>query len=100
MESPNWPSSGVIWYKGRVCLTIIESIFLELDEVEELLEEGMLMSSSNHLLIVMWMSFGNGSSSGCHDGLWWLIEDEEDGEVVICIWREFIGRKWNEFELV
>ncbi|GJZ01621.1 hypothetical protein Tco_0519582 [Tanacetum coccineum] len=29
--------------------------------------------------------FGNGSSRGCHDDLWWLIEDEEDGEVVICI---------------
>ncbi|GJY21948.1 putative reverse transcriptase domain-containing protein [Tanacetum coccineum] len=36
--------------------------------------------------------FGNRSSSGCHDGLWWLIEDEEDDEVVICIWREFIRR--------
>ncbi|GJY95701.1 hypothetical protein Tco_0512062 [Tanacetum coccineum] len=28
-------------------------------------------------------NFRNGSSSGCHDGLWWLIEDEEDGEVVV-----------------
>ncbi|GKC13077.1 hypothetical protein Tco_1009859 [Tanacetum coccineum] len=26
--------------------------------------------------------------------LWWLIEDEKGGEVVICIWREFIRRKW------
>ncbi|GJR89746.1 hypothetical protein Tco_0213757 [Tanacetum coccineum] len=26
--------------------------------------------------------FGNGSSSGCHRGLWWLIMDEEDDEVV------------------
>ncbi|GJZ30614.1 hypothetical protein Tco_0575661 [Tanacetum coccineum] len=40
------------------------------------------------------MDFGNRSSSGCHGGLWWLIKDEEDDEVVICIWREFIGRKW------
>ncbi|GJU29232.1 hypothetical protein Tco_1172821 [Tanacetum coccineum] len=39
--------------------------------------------------------FRNGSSSGCHGGLWWLIEDEEDGEVVICIWRELIRRKWS-----
>ncbi|GJX15978.1 hypothetical protein Tco_0216810 [Tanacetum coccineum] len=23
--------------------------------------------------------------------LWWLIMDEEDDELVICIWREFIG---------
>nr|GEW94072.1 retrovirus-related Pol polyprotein from transposon TNT 1-94 [Tanacetum cinerariifolium] len=29
----------------------------------------------------MYSIFGNGSSSGCHGGLWWLIEDEEDGEV-------------------
>nr|GEY94633.1 hypothetical protein [Tanacetum cinerariifolium] len=28
-----------------------------------------------------------GDESGC-------LEDEEDGEVVISIWREFIGRKW------
>nr|GEV43524.1 hypothetical protein [Tanacetum cinerariifolium] len=35
----------------------------------------------------MYSIFENGSSSGCHGGLWWLIEDEEDGEVVICIWR-------------
>ncbi|GJX20551.1 hypothetical protein Tco_0223228 [Tanacetum coccineum] len=55
--------------------------FHELEELNELLEEGMLVSLSNHLLMVMWMSFGNGSSSGCHGGLWWLIEDEEDGEV-------------------
>ncbi|GJX59383.1 hypothetical protein Tco_0290773 [Tanacetum coccineum] len=27
-------------------------------------------------------NFGNGSSSGCHDGLWWLIENEEDDEMV------------------
>ncbi|GKE28370.1 hypothetical protein Tco_1443754, partial [Tanacetum coccineum] len=38
------------------------------------------------------LGFGNGSSSGCHGGLWWLIMDEEDDELVICIWREFIGR--------
>ncbi|GJV45054.1 succinate-semialdehyde dehydrogenase, mitochondrial-like protein [Tanacetum coccineum] len=35
--------------------------------------------------------FGNGSSSGCHGGLWWLIMDEEDDEVIVNIWREFIG---------
>ncbi|GKE29338.1 hypothetical protein Tco_1444722, partial [Tanacetum coccineum] len=69
---------------------------MEVGGGEELLEEEMLVSSSNHLLMVMWMSFGNRSSSGYHGGLWWLIEDEKDGEVVICIWREFIGRKWFE----
>ncbi|GJX93926.1 hypothetical protein Tco_0348512 [Tanacetum coccineum] len=25
--------------------------------------------------------------------LWWLIMDEEDDEVVVNIWREFIGRE-------
>ncbi|GJX51975.1 hypothetical protein Tco_0280344, partial [Tanacetum coccineum] len=54
--------------------------------MEELLEEEMLVSSSNHWLMVMWRSFGNGSSSGCHGGLWCLIMDEEDDEVVANIW--------------
>nr|GFB16026.1 hypothetical protein [Tanacetum cinerariifolium] len=26
--------------------------------------------------------FGNGSFSGCHGGLWWLIMDEEDDGVI------------------
>ncbi|GJT17506.1 hypothetical protein Tco_0876212 [Tanacetum coccineum] len=30
-------------------------------------------------------SFGNGSSSGCLEGLWWLIMDEKDDEVVVNI---------------
>ncbi|GJX63569.1 hypothetical protein Tco_0296469 [Tanacetum coccineum] len=34
----------------------------------------------------------NGGSSRGHGGLWWLMMDENDGELVICIWREFIGR--------
>ncbi|GJX05473.1 hypothetical protein Tco_0191389 [Tanacetum coccineum] len=55
--------------------------------VEELLGEEMLVISSNHC-------FGNGSSSGCHGGLWWLKMDEEDDEVMVNIWREFIGREW------
>ncbi|GKB35663.1 hypothetical protein Tco_0880605, partial [Tanacetum coccineum] len=37
--------------------------------------------------------FANGSSSGCYGGLWWLIMDEEDDEVVVNIWRGFIGRE-------
>ncbi|GKE49493.1 hypothetical protein Tco_1480751, partial [Tanacetum coccineum] len=28
------------------------------------------------------LGFRNGSYSGCHGGLWWLIENEEDDEVV------------------
>ncbi|GJY46667.1 hypothetical protein Tco_0435730, partial [Tanacetum coccineum] len=39
------------------------------------------------------LGFENGSSNGCHGGLWWLIMDGDDDELVIC-------RKWNEFELV
>ncbi|GJV44324.1 hypothetical protein Tco_1428860 [Tanacetum coccineum] len=62
------------------------------------LGEGMLVSSSKPFID------GDGTS---HIGslgygrfivdAWWFMvvaEDEEDGEVVICIWREFIGRKW------
>ncbi|GJS30859.1 hypothetical protein Tco_0491479 [Tanacetum coccineum] len=70
--------------------------------VEELLEEEMLVSLSNHWLMVMWRklviwsfgSFGNGSSSRCHGYLWWLIMDKEDDEVVgfskIC--SELLGK--------
>nr|GFB23144.1 hypothetical protein [Tanacetum cinerariifolium] len=36
-------------------------------------------------------SFKNGGSSGYHGGLWWLIENEKDDEIVVIIWREFIG---------
>nr|GEW00387.1 hypothetical protein [Tanacetum cinerariifolium] len=61
--------------------------------VEEFLEEEMLVSLSNHWLMVMWISFRNGSSSGYHEGLWWLIKNEEDDEMVVNIWREFIGRE-------
>ncbi|GKB62507.1 hypothetical protein Tco_0918693, partial [Tanacetum coccineum] len=38
------------------------------------------------------LGFGNRGSSGGHGGLWWLMMNEEDGELVMCIWREFIGR--------
>ncbi|GJW21304.1 hypothetical protein Tco_0031926 [Tanacetum coccineum] len=33
-------------------------------------------------------SFRNGSSSRCHGGLWWLIENEEDDEVSVDVRRE------------
>ncbi|GJV22082.1 hypothetical protein Tco_1371102, partial [Tanacetum coccineum] len=36
-------------------------------------------------------NFGNGSSNGWHGGLWWLIENEEDDEMAVNIWKEFIG---------
>nr|GEW94841.1 hypothetical protein [Tanacetum cinerariifolium] len=47
--------------------------------------------------------FGNGSSSGCHGGLWWLITDEEDDEVMVNIWKNLLEEnslEMNEFELV
>nr|GEW62025.1 hypothetical protein [Tanacetum cinerariifolium] len=53
-------------------------VFLELEVVKELLEEEMLVGLSNHWLMMMWMI----GSSGCHGGLWWLIENKEDDEMV------------------
>ncbi|GJT21086.1 hypothetical protein Tco_0891023 [Tanacetum coccineum] len=38
------------------------------------------------------LDFGNRGSSGGHGGLWWLMMNEGDGKLVICIWREFMGR--------
>ncbi|GJW45897.1 hypothetical protein Tco_0077543 [Tanacetum coccineum] len=37
--------------------------------------------------------FRNGSFSGCHEGLWWLIMDEDDDEMIVNIWKEFIRRE-------
>ncbi|GJQ88871.1 hypothetical protein Tco_0000010 [Tanacetum coccineum] len=34
---------------------------------------------------------GNGSSSGGHECVWLLMMSEGDGELVLCIWREFMG---------
>ncbi|GKC29632.1 hypothetical protein Tco_1036926 [Tanacetum coccineum] len=61
-------------------------LFLALEEVEELLDEGLLgalgaLGDESLCLGDEVLVFGNGSSSGCHSGLWWLIEDEEDGDV-------------------
>ncbi|GJY42528.1 hypothetical protein Tco_0429798 [Tanacetum coccineum] len=39
------------------------------------------------------LGFRNRGSSEGHGGLWWLMMNEEDGELVMCIWREFIGRR-------
>ncbi|GJW55173.1 hypothetical protein Tco_0099258 [Tanacetum coccineum] len=49
----NWISSGVIGYMGREFLSLM--YFLELEVVEKLLEEEMLVGSSNHLVKVMLM---------------------------------------------
>ncbi|GKE85737.1 hypothetical protein Tco_1559479 [Tanacetum coccineum] len=38
------------------------------------------------------IDFVNRDFSGGHGGLWWLMMNEGDGELMICIWREFIGR--------
>ncbi|GJZ09818.1 hypothetical protein Tco_0544101 [Tanacetum coccineum] len=106
---------------------------------ENSLEEEMLMGSSNHLvrvmlmILVIWVcnqlkmkkclwidefwrvheekiDLGNGSSSGGHECVWLLMMSEGDGELVLCIWREFMGRdlfengmnldKFREFQML
>ncbi|GJV73427.1 hypothetical protein Tco_1493422 [Tanacetum coccineum] len=54
--------------------------------------------------------FRNRGFSRGHRGVWCLMMNEEDGELVICIWREFIGRdlvengmnldKFREFQML
>ncbi|GKA86843.1 hypothetical protein Tco_0808554 [Tanacetum coccineum] len=51
--------------------------------------------SPPHWTCLAFLDFGNGSSSGYHGGLWWLIENEEDDVMVVNIWREFI--RWERF---
>ncbi|GJR91398.1 hypothetical protein Tco_0215409 [Tanacetum coccineum] len=72
----NWTSSGVI--RERVRVMSIDA-FSRVGSGGETLGEGDV-------------GFGNGSSSGCDRGLWWLIMDEKDDELGICIWRKFIRR--------
>ncbi|GJS27363.1 hypothetical protein Tco_0487983 [Tanacetum coccineum] len=106
---------------------------------ENSLEEEMLMGSSNHLvrvmlmILVIWVcnqlkmkkclwidefwrvheekiDLGNGSSIGGHECVWLLMMSEGDGELVLCIWREFMGRdlfengmnldKFREFQML
>ncbi|GJU30333.1 hypothetical protein Tco_1173922 [Tanacetum coccineum] len=50
-------------------------------EEEVPLVDGVFKGALGALGDEMMLFFGNGSSSGCHGGLWWLIEDKEDGEV-------------------
>ncbi|GKC99264.1 hypothetical protein Tco_1169539 [Tanacetum coccineum] len=53
----------------------------------------VLLSDREHTKLKISKRFRNGSSSGCHEGLWRLIENEEDDEMVVNIWREFIRRE-------
>ncbi|GKC87351.1 hypothetical protein Tco_1148000 [Tanacetum coccineum] len=56
------------------------------------------------------LDLGNGSSSGGHECVWLLMMSEGDGELVLCIWREFMGRdlfengmnldKFREFQML
>ncbi|GJY23663.1 hypothetical protein Tco_0397321 [Tanacetum coccineum] len=73
----NWTSSGVIGERS------IEDE--EMSLVDDVLE-GALGA----------LGCRNGGPSRGHGGLWWLMMDEEDGELVICIWREFIRRDFFE----
>ncbi|GKC34423.1 hypothetical protein Tco_1046807, partial [Tanacetum coccineum] len=53
---------------------------------------------------------GNGSSSGGHECEWLLMISKGDGELVLCIWSEFMGRdlfengmnldKFREFQML
>ncbi|GKF16430.1 hypothetical protein Tco_0061348, partial [Tanacetum coccineum] len=44
------------------------------------------------------LDLGNGSSSGGHECIWLLMISEGDGELVLCIWREFMGRDFLKME--
>ncbi|GKD40707.1 hypothetical protein Tco_1260914 [Tanacetum coccineum] len=56
------------------------------------------------------LDLGIGSSSGGHECVWLLMMSEGDGELVLCIWREFMGRdlfengmnldKFREFQML
>ncbi|GJZ12485.1 hypothetical protein Tco_0547715 [Tanacetum coccineum] len=56
-----------------------------MEDEEVAMVDGVFKGAFGHLEIRLGnleKEFGNGSSSGCHGGLWWLIMDEEDDEVV------------------
>ncbi|GJS08523.1 hypothetical protein Tco_0365319 [Tanacetum coccineum] len=89
----------------------------KLEVVKELLEEDMLSMEDEKVHLVNGVfedalgalgdeSFRNGGSSGCHGGLWWLIENEEDDEMVVKIAEasrfdvrrevhHFVKKKWE-----
>ncbi|GJT22165.1 hypothetical protein Tco_0892102 [Tanacetum coccineum] len=85
----NWTSSGVIGERVRVMSMDAFSLVGggggtlrggdSIEDEEVSLVDGVLEGALGAL------GFGNGSSSGCHGGLWRLIMDEEDDELVICI---------------
>ncbi|GJR76985.1 hypothetical protein Tco_0089350 [Tanacetum coccineum] len=82
----NWTSSGVIGERVRVMFPLMHYHDVEVVVIE--------------MKMCLWLmcfggslgGFGNRGSSRGHGGLWWLMMNEEDGELVMCIWREFIGR--------
>ncbi|GJW57181.1 hypothetical protein Tco_0103912 [Tanacetum coccineum] len=104
---------------ASIDITLTLSPNTPLDVGAETLEEEMLMGSSNHLVEGagaigalsddLARNLGNGSSSGGHECVWLLMMSEGDGELVLCIWREFMGRdlfengmnldKFREFQM-
>nr|GEV67734.1 hypothetical protein [Tanacetum cinerariifolium] len=93
-EVLNWMSSGVIGERLLVDGDVEEVGDLSLESMEDekvAAVNGVFKGAFRALGDKTW--FGNGSSSGFHRSLWWLINDEEDDEVVVNIWREFIGRE-------
>ncbi|GJY63805.1 hypothetical protein Tco_0465265 [Tanacetum coccineum] len=51
-----------------------------------------LLDPAIHEEFTSFKDLGNGSSSGGHECVWLLMMSEGDGELVLCIWREFMGR--------
>ncbi|GKF14024.1 hypothetical protein Tco_0055486, partial [Tanacetum coccineum] len=90
----NWMSNGVIDERLFVNGDVDEVGDLSLESMED--EEvptvdGVFEGAFGALGDKTW--FEGGSFGGCHGGLWWLIIDEEDDEVIVNIWREFIVRE-------
>ncbi|GJS40935.1 hypothetical protein Tco_0565978 [Tanacetum coccineum] len=81
-----------------------------IEDEEVSLVDGVLDGALGALDFWSLGDFGNGGFSGGHRGVWGLMMNEEDGELVICIWREFIGRdlvengmnldKFREFQML
>ncbi|GKB61975.1 hypothetical protein Tco_0918161 [Tanacetum coccineum] len=63
------------WEYGYECNTSMNIHVLQEDSKEW----------DNQRDVVRVIEFENESYSGCHEGLWWLIMDEEDDEVTVNI---------------
>ncbi|GJY03265.1 hypothetical protein Tco_0361417 [Tanacetum coccineum] len=95
-DSKEWDDQQLV-----VKLEVVEKL---LEDEEVYLVDGVLEGALGAL------DLGNGSSSGGHECVWLLMMIEGDGELVLCIWREFMGRdllengmnldKFREFQML